>query len=119
MVRLRWGSSLPILITVANAATSPLRAQAPADSTTPVRLAVRAARLISPKDGKVLLDQVVLIENDRITRVGANLEVPKGARLIDLGSATLLPGLIDCHTHITGGDPGNYYERMFRLSPID
>jgi imidazolonepropionase-like amidohydrolase len=119
MIRLRRGSSLPILIIIANAVTSPLLAQARADSTAPVRLAVRAARLISPKDGKVLTDQVVVIENDRITRVGANLEVPKGTRLIDLGSATLLPGLIDCHTHITGGDPGNYYERMFRLSPID
>jgi imidazolonepropionase-like amidohydrolase len=119
MVRLRVGSSLPVLAIVANAVTSSLSAQARADSAAPVGLAVRAARLISPKDGKVLSDQVVLIENDRITRVGANLQVPSGTRLIDLGSATLLPGLIDCHIHLTGGDPGNYYERQFRMSPID
>ena len=62
---------------------------------------------------------VVLIEGDRITGVGSNLAIPDGTRVIDLGSATLLPGLIDCHTHLTGGDPRNYYESIFRLSPID
>jgi imidazolonepropionase-like amidohydrolase len=89
------------------------------DSTAALRLAVRAARLIGGKGATPLGNPVVLIEGDRITAVGSNLPVPKGTRVIDLGPATLLPGLIDCHTHLTLGDPGNYYEHIFRLSPID
>jgi imidazolonepropionase-like amidohydrolase len=80
---------------------------------------VRAARLIDGKGGAPLANAVVLIEGDRIRAVGSNLSVPRGTRILDLGSATLLPGLIDCHTHIVLGDPGDYYERTFRVSPID
>lgn len=108
---------LSVLISVALAST--LTAQETADSAKRVLIAVRAARLINPRDGKVLSPAVVLVQNDRVTAVGSNLKIPSGAQLIDLGSATLLPGLIDCHTHITAGDPGNYYERIFRMSPID
>lgn len=89
------------------------------DSAAPTRLAVKAARLIDGRGGAPLANAVVLIEGERIRAVGSNLTIPAGTRIIDLGPATLLPGLIDCHTHVTGGDPGNYYEELFRLSPID
>lgn len=85
----------------------------------PSRVAVKAARLIDGKGRAPIRDAVVLIENDRIVAAGTNLPIPPGAQLIDLGSATLLPGFIDAHTHITGGDPRDYYERIFRRSPID
>jgi imidazolonepropionase-like amidohydrolase len=62
---------------------------------------------------------VVIIDSTRITAVGARLPIPSGATVIDLGNATILPGLIDCHTHVTAGDPGDYYTRLFRRSPID
>src|SRR5436190_21556044 len=69
------------------------------------RIEIRAARLIDGRGTAPLRDAVVLIEGERIVSVGSTLAVPAGAEVIDLGSATLLPGLIDCHTHITGGDP--------------
>ena len=83
------------------------------------RTAIRAARLIDGNGGAPVRDAVVIIEGERIVAAGANLAIPAGATVIDLGGATLLPGLIDCHTHITGGDPRDYYERLFRRSPID
>jgi imidazolonepropionase-like amidohydrolase len=61
---------------------------------------------------------VVLIEGDRISAVGPNLPIPAGTEVVDLGDATLLPGLIDCHTHLTA-QPGSYYEDLFRRTPID
>ena len=80
---------------------------------------VKAARLIDGQGGTPLSNPVVVIENDKIVGVGAGLSVPAGAEVIDLGGATLLPGLIDCHTHLTGQPGDNYYEDIFRKSPID
>jgi imidazolonepropionase-like amidohydrolase len=64
--------------------------------------AVKAARLIDTKNGRVVDNPVVLIAGDRIQAVGRSGEVsiPSGAKVVDLGSATLLPGLIDLHTHL-------------------
>ncbi len=83
------------------------------------RIAVRAGKLIDGRGGSPLSNAVILIDSTRITAVGANLPIPAGTTVIDLGSATVLPGLIDCHTHITSGNPGDYYESLFRRSPID
>jgi imidazolonepropionase-like amidohydrolase len=83
------------------------------------RVAIRAARLIDGRGGTPILNPVILIDSTRITAVGSRLTIPSGTKVIDLGNATVLPGLIDCHTHITGGDPGDYYESIFRRSPID
>ena len=67
----------------------------------PPVIAVRAARLIDGRGAAPIAPAVVLIRGDRIESVGAGLPIPAGARLIDLGGATLLPGLIDLHTHLT------------------
>jgi imidazolonepropionase-like amidohydrolase len=95
-----------------------LDAQAPAPAARKVTV-VKAARLIDGQGGAPIPNPVVVIEDDRIARVGPGLAAPAGAAVIDLGAATLLPGLIDCHTHITGQPGDNYYEDIFRKSPID
>ncbi|HEY8561191.1 MAG TPA: amidohydrolase family protein [Pyrinomonadaceae bacterium] len=81
---------------------------------TPKRIAVRAARLLDVRSGNTIANPVVLISGEWIAEVGANLPIPKDAEIIDLGNATLLPGLIDAHTHLLqnydskfGGDDPN------------
>jgi imidazolonepropionase-like amidohydrolase len=86
---------------------------------TVARTAIRAARLIDGRSATPILDAVVVVEGERIVSVGSKLAIPSGTEVIDLPTSTLLPGLIDCHTHVTGGDPGDYYEKTFRRSPID
>ena len=63
-------------------------------------IAVRAARLFDAKAGAILANQVVLIKGDRITAVGANVAIPAGTTVIDLGSVTMMPGMIDSHLHV-------------------
>ena len=65
-------------------------------------MAVRAGRLFNSNSGQLLTRQVVLIQGDRITEVGpeGQVRIPSGTRVIDLSQATVLPGLIDAHTHM-------------------
>src|SRR5215207_7956685 len=63
-------------------------------------IALRAARLLDVRNGNTIPDAVVLIEGDKIKAAGSNLAIPSDARTIDLGNVTLLPGLIDAHTHL-------------------
>lgn len=67
---------------------------------------IRAGKLVDVVAGTVLKDQTIVITGERITSVGpsASAKVPSGAKIIDLSSQTVLPGLIDMHTHLTA-DP--------------
>ena len=67
---------------------------------------VKAGRLVDPDSGTVLTDQTIVIRDHKIAEVGKGLAVPPGAKLIDLSSMTVLPGLIDCHTHVADGQVG-------------
>lgn len=75
---------------------------------------IKAARLIDPKSGNVMPNPVVVVSNGRIVSVASNAPVPADARVLDLGALTLMPGLIDAHTHLLqnyrgelGGDDPN------------
>jgi imidazolonepropionase-like amidohydrolase len=65
------------------------------------RVVIRAGHLLDVKTGKMLSNQVIVIEGDKIVSVGAASAAPAGATVIDLSNATVLPGLIDAHTHLT------------------
>jgi len=62
--------------------------------------AIKAGRLIDPEAGTAAINQVILIEGEKIKAVGANLPIPAGASVIDLSKMTVLPGLVDSHTHM-------------------
>ena len=94
-MRYRSGS-LPASLLIA--ILVPLAWTQDASSAKPV--VVRAARMLDVKAGKLVPDAVVVIEGERITAVGRGAAIPPGAEVIDLGDATLMPGLIDCHTHL-------------------
>src|SRR4030095_16113521 len=62
--------------------------------------AIKAGRLIDPETGTAATNQVILVQGEKITAVGSNLSIPAGATVIDLGKLTVLPGLVDAHTHM-------------------
>ena len=79
--------------------------------------AVRAARMLEVESGRIEGPAVVVIEGDRIVRVGG--EPPAGARVVDLGDLTLLPGLIDMHTHFAYDLDGEWLTREVKDDEAD
>jgi len=84
---------------------------------TPHITAIKAGALLDVDSGKELRNQIILISDNRITAVGETVKIPAGATIIDLSNMTVLPGLIDCHTHLAdgtrdpSGDPLTYLRR--------
>ena len=82
----------------------PSAAAEPSPPSKPVVL--KAARLFDSRAGKLVSPGLVVIQEGKVAATGASASVPEGAEVLDLGDATLLPGFIDAHTHITG-EPGD------------
>jgi imidazolonepropionase-like amidohydrolase len=81
--------------------------------------AIKAGILIDVTKGVALKNQIILIDNDTIVSVGPSIIIPATSEIIDLSNTTVLPGLIDCHTHITMQPGDDYYADIFRKTPVD
>ncbi len=85
---------------------SPAWAQAPAAASVTV---LKAARYFDAKSDKATPNAVIVVEGTKIKSVSSGGSVPAGAKVIDLGDATLVPGFIDSHTHVSGEMGENWY----------
>jgi imidazolonepropionase-like amidohydrolase len=66
--------------------------------------AIKAGRLIDVENGRVLEKQIILLRGKKITAIGSDVKIPADAKMVDLSTRTVLPGLIDCHSHLADGD---------------
>jgi imidazolonepropionase-like amidohydrolase len=80
---------------------------------------IRAGRLVDPEAGTAAQNQTIVVEGGKVKAVGAGLDIPKGANVIDLSRSTVMPGLFDAHTHLCmtinlKRDAGNYFITTIR-----
>lgn len=116
--RATFGASLLLLVVPMLFSDRLVAAEVNAAATN--HIAIKAGHFLDVVRGEVLERQIILVEGDVIKSVGAegSVAIPGGATILDLSQAWVLPGLIDCHTHITG-QMEDYYADTFRKSPID
>ncbi len=94
--------AIPFWMTAAlTLAFVPARAQQAAEAPARAVTVLRASRLFDGKSDKIVSPGLVVVEGQKIVAVGPEAKAPEGARVIDLGDATLCPGFIDAHTHLT------------------
>src|SRR5436305_9667800 len=109
-----------LMIFVVTIAFLPAFAQTPAPSPTPKTIYIRAGHLFDGTGDKTRDNMVIVVSGDRIQSVSpaGAVSIPAGATVVDLSHATVLPGLIDCHTHL--GARADRYDEIynFKNSPL-
>ena len=85
-----------------------------ARSAEPETVVLKAARMFDGRGEAVSSPAFVVVKGSRIEAVGSDSALPAGARVIDLGDATLLPGFIDAHVHLTGESSDNWFRDFFQ-----
>src|SRR5437870_10436755 len=98
-----------VAVLLAGAASPSAWAQAPAVAPATEVVVLKAARLFDGRGDSTVPNGVVIVEGGKITAAGSGLATPAGARVVDLGDATLLPGFIDAHVHLTGESSDDWY----------
>ena len=103
--------SLSIVLVAVTAART--AAQYPQPGTSRV-IAIKAGKLVDPEKGTAAANQIILVRGRKIEAVGANVQIPAEAQLIDLSKSSVMPGMFDAHTHMCmtvkkDRDAGNYY----------
>ena len=102
-----WKGKVIIVLAavVAETVSTPVWAQEGLKFVTPQDqiVAIRAGHLFDARTGRMLDNQVVLIQGDRIADVGAEVQIPATARVLDMSLMTVLPGMIDTHVHLNSG----------------
>jgi imidazolonepropionase-like amidohydrolase len=102
MTRPNLALRLPSLLSISFLlfTTSSVISEAQSQSAPPHSVVLHAARLLDIKNGRLIKPAEILVEGERIVKVGSSVKHPAGAEVIDLGDRTLLPGLIDAHVHL-------------------
>jgi imidazolonepropionase-like amidohydrolase len=121
----RLSGALVVFLVAIPAVAQQQRSAPPAPTVAPI--AIRAGRLIDPETGTAVANQVILVQDGKITAVGANVSIPAGAEVIDLAGQTVLPGLVEAHNHLTMtlveavplyGSAPRFSDRVFDSSPL-
>ncbi len=109
--------ALRFLVVIAPGCIGWFTASVNAQSTPAAVTIIKADHLLDGRGGAALAPAMVRVEGEKIAEVGTNLAVPEGATVIDLGDATLLPGLIDLHTHLTGKRDIHWEDVLVKTTP--
>jgi imidazolonepropionase-like amidohydrolase len=104
---------LALSIVLLAVAAPKMAAQSPQSAPSRV-IAIKAGKLVDPEKGTTAANQIILVRGRKIEAVGANVQIPADAQVIDLSKSTVLPGLFDAHTHLCmtvkkDRDAGSYY----------
>jgi len=99
-------------VALAAALLGSVSVQALAADAPPVTV-LKAARMFDAAAGKMVSPGLVVVQGDKILASGPNAKQPDGAKVIDLGDATLTPGFIDSHVHMSSQDHGDWYKGFF------